>query len=126
MVADDLESGNLFRFRLDGSIVWQKERKADESVLGSTFRSGFWKVTEGNGKYDIRSTEMEDLQWGCPQKKCYMDLLPGDLHYYEQENEVLTLDKWLSLCDRIQMPTPDNRHSGEMIKDYVKSKLVNG
>ena len=69
VVADDLESGNLFRFRLDGSIVWQKERKADESVLGSTFRSGFWKVTEGNGKYDIRSTEMEDLQRGCPQKK---------------------------------------------------------
>ena len=126
VVADDLESGNLFRFRLDGSIVWQKERKADESLLGSTFRSGFWKVTEGNGKYDIRSTEMEDLQWGCPQKKCYMDLLPEDLHYNEQENEVLTLDKWLSLCDRIQMPAPDNRHSGEMIKDYVKSKLANG
>ena len=24
------------------------------------------------------------------------------------------------------VPVPDDRHSGEMIKDYVKSKLVNG
>ena len=24
------------------------------------------------------------------------------------------------------VPVPDDRHSGEMIKDYVKSKLANG
>ena len=55
-----------------------------------------------------------------------VSFLPTDLYYVEEENEVLTLDKWLSLCDRIHMPVPDDRHSGEMIKDYVKSKLANG
>ena len=61
-----------------------------------------------------------------PSAAIYKDILPTDLYYVEEENEVLTLDKWLSLCDRIHMPVPDDRHSGEMIKDYVKSKLANG
>ena len=122
MIADDLGSGIYLKFCLDGTVVWRKERKEEKTVLGSRFR----KVTEGEKNCDIRFTEQEYQEWNSPSAAVYKDILPTDLYYVEEENEVLTLDKWLSLRDRIQMPVPDDRHSGEMIKDYVKSKLANG
>lgn len=122
VIADDLGSGTYLKFCLDGTVVWRKERKEEKTVLGSRFR----KVTEGEKNCDIRFTEQEYQEWNSPSAAIYKDILPTDLYYVEEENEVLTLDKWLSLCDRIQMPVPDDRHSGEMIKDYVKSKLANG
>ena len=79
-----------------------------------------------NRKAELTAAEQEYQEWNSPSAAVYKDILPTDLYYVEEENEVLTLDKWLSLCDRIQMPVPDDRHSGEMIKDYVKSKLANG
>ena len=103
-------------------MVWRKERKEEKTVLGSGFR----KVTEGEKNCDIRFTAQEYQEWNSPSAAIYKDILPTDLYYVEEENEVLTLDKWLSLCDQIQMPVPDDRHSGKMIKDYVKSKLANG
>ena len=122
VIADDLGSGTYLKFCLDGTVVWRKERKEERTVLGNRFR----KVTEGEKNCDIRFTEQEYQEWNSPSAAIYKDILPTDLYYVEEENEVLTLDKWLSLCDRIQMPVPDDRHSGEMIKDYVKSKLANG
>ena len=122
VIADDLGSGTYLKFCLDGTVVWRKERKEEKTVLGSRFR----KVTEGEKNCDIRFTEQEYQEWNSPSAAIYKDILPTDLYYVEEENEVLTLDKWLSLCDRIHMPVPDDRHSGEMIKDYVKSKLANG
>ena len=122
VIADDLGSGIYLKFCLDGTVVWRKERKEEKTVLGSRFR----KVTEGEKNCDIRFTEQEYQEWNSPSAAIYKDILPTDLYYVEEENEVLTLDKWLSLRDRIQMPVPDDRHSGEIIKDYVKSKLANG
>lgn len=122
VIADDLGSGTYLKLCLDGTVVWRKERKEEKTVLGSRFR----KVTEGEKNCDIRFTEQEYQEWNSPSVAVCKDILPTDLYYVEGENEVLTLDKWLSLCDRIHMPVPDDRHSGEMIKDYVKSKLANG
>lgn len=111
------ELEELFRVESDEvqlSAASETEVIVDDLSSGTSIRIDL----DGNMVWKKERREL-----GYVQKSCCPDILPEQLRYVEKENEVLTLDSWLSLCDRIPMPEPDRRNSGELICQYVKNRL---